>query len=121
MHAVEMDRGDCCIRRALRLTHGLAKRGYAQHSTSVGDDAAPVERSPGMKYLAIGQRRIEAGNHVAPARTLGVTRRRKDDAQRRAPVPLSLAGAEPSFDALLQQIDQIGFQTHHDRLRFRVA
>ena len=51
----------------------------------------------------------------------GIAGRREHDAERRAPVPLGVDRVERAVDRVLEQVDEVGLEPQHDRLRFRVA
>ena len=66
-----------------------------------------------------GSDAIEAVDHVATARRVGIAGRRQHDRQRGAAVPLGLDAIERPGERVIDEDGEVGGQTRHDRLRFR--
>src|SRR5690348_13555549 len=62
----------------------------------------------------------DARYFIAFARVVRVTVRREHDAQRNAPVPLSLSLIERSVDGVLDQRQKIALESKQNRLRLRI-
>ena len=96
--------GDGGVGGALRLAHRVAERGDAQHAPAADHDVA-VRRcacrrgTPCTSGCASARHAIEAVDHVAAARRVGIAGRGEHDAERRAPVPLGLDAIERAVDA----------------------
>src|SRR5439155_4995871 len=125
LHTVEMNGGNRAVRRTLRLSDRIAERAHAENTPAVDDDLFVDQRRAGMKDAAIGIRffryAIEPADYIALARIGGIPGRRKNDTETRAPVPFRLRLTERSGGRVREQIQQIGFEPHENRLRFRVA
>ena len=63
----------------------------------------------------------QARNGVTLARRVRIVGSSEDDAERDATIPFGLDLVERAGDGVLQQVDEVRLQPHHDRLRFRVA
>jgi hypothetical protein len=63
----------------------------------------------------------QAADGVALARRVRVVGGGEHDAERDAAVPFGFDLVELAGDGVLEQVEQVGLQPHHDRLRFRVA
>src|SRR6185369_12729543 len=121
LHAVEMNESDGGVGIALGVPHVVPQRGDAKHAPAAGHDLAVGNRSGGMKHLALVARLIETGDDIAAARVAGIAGGGEDDAERDSPVPLRVDPVERAVDSVLEEIDQVRFEPHHDRLGFRVS
>ena len=63
----------------------------------------------------------QPGDDVTLARAFGIAGRGQHHAEREAAVPLGLGLVELAGDRGLDQVGEVGLQTHHDRLRLGVA
>ena len=84
---------------------------------------SPSSAVPAWKTLVsahVGH--VPAVDDVAQARRAGIVLRRHHHAQRRARIPLRAdARAGAASMRRLDQVEQVGLQAHHHRLRFRIA
>ena len=124
-HAGKPDIGNRGIGGALRLPHRIRKGGDAQHAAAADHRSAVRERGTCMEHdhIRVRVRRdaFEAFDNVSLARMVRISGSREHDAKRRAPVPLGVDRIERGVHRVLDQVDQVGLEPRHDRLRFRVA
>src|SRR5207237_2910588 len=121
LHTVEVYATHRGVRRALRLSQGLAKRGDAKNASTRSHDALAVPRGRGVENLAVVGSDLEPRNRRALAWRIGISCRRQHNAQRGAAIPIGVDSIERAFDRVFQEVDQIGLEPHHDRLRLRVS
>src|SRR5215470_8511240 len=88
----------------------------AQHPSTVGEYPAGLAPGTGMEDLP-GElcRPFESLDDVALAHALRIARRRHDDAECRAPVPLGARPVEAPGERRLAQRGEIGVEAHQDR------
>src|SRR5215472_12155748 len=104
VHALEPNRLDAGVGRALRLAHGLAQRRDTEHTAARGHRLAVDERRTCVEYLAFLARRGNARDDVAFARRFGIAGSREHDAECGAAIPLRLDLIERALDRMLEEL-----------------
>src|SRR6202163_2661234 len=121
LHTVEVYATHRGVRGALRLSQGLAQRGDAENASTRSDDALAVPRGRGVENLAVVASDLESRNRGALAWRIRIPRRRQHYAQCGAAIPVGVDSIEGAFDRVFQEVDQIGLEPHHNRLRLGVS
>src|ERR1700730_79040 len=120
LHTVEVYATHRGVHGALRLSQGFAQRGDAENASTRSHDALTVLGGGGVENLAVVASGFEPRNRGALAWRIRIPRRRQHYAQPGAAIPAGADSIERALARVLQEVDQIGLEPHHDRLRLGV-